>query len=296
MSNVLKIAGLGEILWDVYDDKKYLGGAPTNFAAHVNQAGQYGLILSRIGNDKLGDQLMHELISRNLDVTGIQVDDEKPTGTVKVTLDEQGKPTFDCTSDVAFDYMAFDPKWDLLSGQVDAILFGTLAQRHSVSRQAIQRFLGAATDAVKVFDVNLREWNDEVFNTVKVSFEKADIIKLNDDELELLKTSLKHDGSDHDFIRDLLKTYSINMAAVTYGGEGCEVITDSRVVRHPGFDIKVVDTTGSGDAFAAGLTIKYVQGASLEEIAEFGNRLGAFVATRKGAVPEWTLDDINSFA
>jgi fructokinase len=296
MSNVLKIAGLGEILWDVYDDKKYLGGAPTNFAAHVNQAGQYGLILSRIGNDKLGDQLMHELISRNLDVTGIQVDDEKPTGTVKVTLDAQGKPSFDCTSDVAFDYMKFDAKWDLLSGQVDAILFGTLAQRHNVSRQAIQRFLEAATDAVKVFDVNLREWNDEVLNTVKVSFEKADIIKLNDDELELLKTSLKHEGSDHDFIRDLLKTYSIKMAAVTYGGEGCEVITDSRVVRHPGFDIKVVDTTGSGDAFAAGLTIKYVQGASLEEIAEFGNRLGAFVATRKGAVPEWTLEEVNSFA
>ncbi|MBN1542483.1 carbohydrate kinase [candidate division KSB1 bacterium] len=294
MTHVYKIAGLGEILWDIYDDKKFLGGAPTNFAAHVNQAGQYGLVLSRIGNDRLGDQLMHELISRNLDVSGIQIDPEKPTGTVRVTLDNAGQPTFVCTADVAFDAMQFEKSWATIAGQVDAVLFGTLAQRQDASRQAIHSFLRAAGKALKVYDVNLRGWSDETDKIVKASLTLADLIKLNGDELQILKTAFGSDENDEMFCRQLLDIYSIRLAAVTYGAKGCCLVTGDRTVRHPGFSVKAIDTTGSGDAFAAGMIIQYLQGADLETIAEFGNRLGAFVATRKGAVPEWSLEEVRA--
>jgi fructokinase len=294
MKKMFKIAGLGEILWDIYDDKKFLGGAPTNFAAHVNQAGEYGLILSRIGNDRLGDLLMHELISRNLDVSGIQIDTQKPTGTVKVTLDARGQPSFVCSVDVAFDYMEMNISWRKLAEQVDAVLFGTLAQRHAVSRRAIQAFLKSSDHALKLYDINLRGWSEETENIVKASLTLADLIKLNGDELALLKESYRSTESDVSFCRQLLDVYAIQMAAITYGADGCCLVTSDREVRHPGFQVKAIDTTGSGDAFAAGLIIKYLQGADLEEIAEFGNRLGAFIATRKGAVPEWTMEEVMS--
>lgn len=294
MNNKFKIAGLGEILWDIYGEQKYLGGAPANFAAHVGQAGHEGIILSRIGNDALGQELLAKLGSMDLNSAGIQVDQTKPTGTVHVFLDEKGVPRFDCSRDVAFDNLQFDASWKNLAEQLDAVLFGTLAQRQLPSRQAIQSFLRAAPQAVKVFDINLRGWNDETRQIVDDSLHLSDVIKLNEEELRQLKKALTSSDEDVFFLRRLLQKYQLKLAAVTLGEKGCFLVTESEFVRHPGFAVDMVDTTGSGDAFTAGLMVKLLQKAPLAEMAEFANRLGAFVATQKGAVPRWTVEDIRS--
>jgi fructokinase len=290
-----KIAGLGEVLWDLYEDEKFLGGAPANFAAHVNQAGEYGIILSRIGNDKLGDQLMHELISRNLDVSGIQIDPVKSTGTVRVHLDEAGLPSFDCTHDVAFDFMSFNDLWYPFAKQVDAVLFGTLAQRNAVSKKAIHDFLNHTPHAIKIFDINLRGWSATTEKIVMDSCALANIIKLNQAELAQLKAAWPGPDDDGEYLQEFLGRFDIELAALTLGENGSLLVSGKEVVDHPGFSVRTIDTTGAGDAFAAGMVIKYLEKAPLIDIADFSNRLGAFVTTRKGAVPEWTFEEIMDF-
>ncbi len=293
MEHKYKIAGLGEILWDIYDDKKFLGGAPANFAAHISQSGHIGMVLSRVGDDDLGKEVLTQSGTFKLDVSGLQIDNEFPTGTVQVSLDSQGVPHFQCSQNVAFDHLVFDEKWETIAPKLDAVLFGTLAQRRPDSFIAIQKFLDKAVNAVKVFDINLRGWNNESQKIVENSLQKANIIKLNEDELAQLKAIYGKGKEDIAFIREILVKYNIEMAAVTLGAKGCFIVTKDDYAVHPGYNVKVVDTTGSGDAFAAGFLIKYLAKASLENIAEYGNRLGAYVATQKGAMPVWDISKIN---
>ncbi len=295
MSKKFSIAGLGEILWDIYGEQKYIGGAPANFAAHVHQAGHQGIILSRVGDDALGHELLTHLKAEGLSVEGIQSDSNLPTGTVRVSLNDRGIPSFACSRNVAFDNLEFDSTWQKLAGQIDAVFFGTLAQRQQPSRKAIQAFLRAASPALKVFDVNLRAWNDTIAQIVEESLRQCDVIKLNDQELRLLRTHFPAAADDVAFLRALLQKYDLRLAAVTLGERGCYFVTSSDHVRHPGFQVKVVDTTGSGDAFAAGMVVGLLEGRPLPEIAEFANRLGAFVATQKGAAPRWTMESMQRF-
>ncbi len=292
MRDSLNIAGMGEVLWDVYGEKKYLGGAPANFAAHVNYAGYNAYVLSRVGNDDLGKKIKSTLKKMKINTSGIQTDKKFPTGTVNVTLDDKGIPSFDCTKDVAFDHMQDDSKWSEILGDLDAVLWGTLAQRNEESRQSIQQALKSADDCCKVFDINIRGWDSTIKKTIDESLKLADVIKLNEDELAQLKSSMNKKSNDVVFLRQLLQKYEIELAAVTLGDKGCFLVNDIEYVVHPGFNVTAVDTTGSGDAFAAGMTIKFIQGAELAEIAEYGNRLGAWVATQQGATPKWTPDDI----
>jgi len=284
---------LGEVLWDIYGEQKFLGGAPANFAANVHFAGHHGIILSRVGEDELGYELLRQLRKKGVDGSLIQKDNIKPTGTVRVSVDEHGIPSFECTMDVAFDNMEFSWEWEKLTSGLDAVLFGTLAQRGEQSRCTIQAFLQSAVRAVKVFDVNLRGWNDQVLQTVKDSLALADVIKMNEDELRQLKSVFSGSASDEEFLQDILQRFDLRLAAVTLGENGCFLVGRTKVVRHPGFKVDVKDTTGSGDAFAAGLIMKLLEKKSPQEMAKFGNLLGAFVATQKGAAPFWDQDAID---
>ncbi|NOY57956.1 MAG: carbohydrate kinase, partial [Calditrichaeota bacterium] len=143
-----KIAGLGEVLWDIYGEQKFLGGAPANFAANVHFAGHHGIILSRVGNDVLGIELLQQLHKLGVDDSFIQKDDLKPTGTVRVSVDENGIPSFECNRDVAFDNMELRHEWLELANKLDAVLFGTLAQRGEKSRRTIQAFLKSAVSTL----------------------------------------------------------------------------------------------------------------------------------------------------
>jgi len=280
------IAGLGEVLWDIYGKEKFLGGAPANFAAHAQQLGQTGIILSRVGKDELGEQLREQLEEMQIDSASIQIDPTYSTGTVIVTLDQAGIPSFECTKDVAFDHLEFDRKWQTIALRIDAVLFGTLAQRNEDSRQTILEFLSAASQALKIFDINLRGWNKRTREIVETSLQKADVIKLNDDELATLRNMFGNDKTG-DFVPSLIEKYHLRLVTVTLREKGAVIWTPKDRHYSPGFHVQAVDTTGSGDAFAAALVVKMLEGASVPEMADYANLLGAFVATQKGAVPKW---------
>ncbi|MBN2357781.1 carbohydrate kinase [candidate division KSB1 bacterium] len=289
-----RIAGLGEVLWDIYDDKKLVGGAPANFAAHVTLAGHQGLLLSRVGEDQNGDELMAQLSRFGLDVASVQRDSTKPTGTVRVTVDAAGKPSFQCSHDVAFDALAYDRPWRDRATEVDAVLFGTLAQRHPDSRTTIQAFLADANQALKIFDLNLRGWNEQTAHIVEHGMHVCQVLKINDEELAQLQRNYSGPAQPEPYLQYLLDTYNLQMAALTLGAGGCLLVTPDESVRHPGYRVRVVDTTGCGDAFAAALVVGYLEGAALHGIADFANRLGAFVACYQGAVPRWHYHNLES--
>ena len=289
------IIGLGEILWDIYESQKFLGGAPANFAIHCSQLGDHGIVLSRIGKDELGDEIIRALRSRNIETEYLQIDQEKPTGTVDVALDEHGKPTFTCHEGVAFDYLQADESSELLVKNTHAILFGSLAQRNSIAKRAIQKLISLADNGIAVFDINIRGWDEHTRQVVLDSLRMADIVKMNDDEIKILKSELASNYSDADFLKKLVYDFHLKLAALTSGENGCMLTNGETIVSENGIKVNVVDTTGCGDAFAAGMINKFLRSAALEEIAIFANAVGAFVATFKGATPFYSKDEIEDF-
>ena len=293
---MLTVVGIGEVLWDVYDGDKRLGGAPANFALHVRQLGHDGIVVSRVGRDGLGREILDSLGRMGSPIEYIQVDGEHPTGTVMVSLDAQGRPTFSITPQVAYDYLEYTEDLRTLAERADAVLFGSLAQRNQRTRKAIWEFLRDARKALKVFDVNLRSWDQGTQEVVRESLKLTDLLKVNDDELKRLKELLGRPGEGTEgFLGRLMGEFQVRLVALTLGERGCVLATPEEVLASPAFDIAPVDTTGSGDAFAAGLVVGFLEGKSLRETADLANGLGGFVATRKGAVPPYTLSEIDHF-
>jgi len=290
------IVGIGEVLWDIYRDRRHLGGAPANFAIHAAQAGDQGILVSRVGNDGMGREMIAALRQRRLPVEFLQSDEKKGTGTVMVTLDVKGVPSFRCSRDVAFDYLQNTPELENLAPRADAVLFGTLAQRTPVTRKTILAFLRAAKNAVRLFDVNSRASVAELQVIVPESLELANALKMNHDEMKLLQTILRREhDSPRKFIDYLIKKYALKIVAVTYGEHGCEIFDGAGAGKVDGLSVRVVDTTGAGDAFAAGLMHQLLRGAPLREIAEYANLLAAFLCTQSGATPVFNQQDIEAF-
>lgn len=290
------VVGIGEVLWDIYRDRRHLGGAPANFAIHVTQAGDHGVLVSRIGNDGMGREMLAALRQRQLPLEFLQNDEKKGTGTVMVTLDVRGVPSFRCSRDVAFDYLQNVPELESLAQRTDAVLFGTLAQRSPMTRKTILAFLHAAKNAVRLFDVNSRASVAELQTIVPESLALANAVKMNQDEMKLLQMLLhrEHD-SPRKFIDYLMKKFSLKIVAVTCGENGCEVFDGANTVKIAGLPVRAVDTTGAGDAFAAGLLHQFLRGAPLRECAEYANLLGAFLCTQSGATPIFNQPTIEAF-
>ena len=185
MSKKFRIIGIGEILWDVFPVGKQLGGAPTNFAYHVSAQGHEGIIISRIGNDELGNEAINYLKGMRLVTDYIQFDKNRPTGTVEVRIDDSKQPDYIIKEGVAWDFLEWRPNFKMLLKSVDAVCFGTLAQRNTISRNIILKFLGSLeNNTVKILDINLRQnfFNRQI---IEESLRLSDILKLNRSELEI---------------------------------------------------------------------------------------------------------------
>ncbi|RMG54026.1 MAG: hypothetical protein D6723_05960 [Acidobacteria bacterium] len=182
--------------------------------------------------------------------------------------------------------MEWTPQWQQLAGAADAVCFGTLAQRAPRSRQTIHRFLEATSpDCLRLFDVNLRSSYYSV-ELLRRSFQRAEVAKLNDEELRRVTELLELGGSDLvGRAERLRRTFDLTVVCITRGARGSLLVAESEVVEHPGVMVDVVDTVGAGDAFTAALAYHYLRGASLTAMSEAANRLGALVAARRGAVP-----------
>ena len=280
------VVGLGELLWDLLPSGKQLGGAPANFAYITNLLGGTGIPASRIGDDSLGAEALQKLAQLGLSADFVQRDPAHATGTVKVEIDSAGQPRFEILQPVAWDFLEWTKPWAQLAGEADSVCFGSLAQRSAQSRSTIRSFLHATRpEAVRVFDVNLRQ-NFYSRDVLSEAIKLATIVKLNHDELpKIMQLFELENRGEKDSARRLLSEYDLKLVCVTRGDRGSLLISAHEYHEHAGIKVKVADTVGAGDAFTATLVHGYLRGASLAQINDAANRVGAWVASQSGATP-----------
>jgi len=290
------IVAFGELLWDILPSCTVLGGAPFNFAYRVNSLGDTGLMVSCLGRDELGRKAFEQVVQLGLDTTYIQWDGSLPTGTVQVSFDEDNKPDYIIVPQVAYDQIELtDTLIDAVS-TADCLCFGTLSQRSEESRKTIEQLLERADISLKLLDINLRK-DCYSLETIIFSLQKADVLKLNEDEAHQLGRMLKVSNRNiPEFCEEMLTKWSLEHCVVTLGEKGAFAMSaGGERVYVPGYKVKLADSIGSGDAFSAGFVNKLLRGTSISEAGRFGNVLGALVATKEGATSEVTLDEIGLF-
>lgn len=281
------VVGLGELLWDCFPDARRPGGAPANVAFHARQLGLDGRILSRVGRDDLGDELLAFVAAHGLPTDHIQRDESHPTGRVDVTLNEQREPTYTFLEDVAWDRLESDaPARDLMAHSA-AVCFGTLAQRSRHSRAAIQGCLHAApADCVIVYDVNLRRpWYERAW--LEQSFQRAQVVKMNDEEVRSVSGLFELASEDPEHLAKFLHAeFAVALFCVTRGARGCLLFDDQgHAVQQPAREIEVADPVGAGDAFTAALIFARLRGLSLTATASLATEVAGRVAEQHGAMP-----------
>lgn len=282
MSNI--VVGLGEILWDVFPQRKVLGGAPANFAYHVSQFGYNGYAVSAIGNDLLGKEILESLSSKKLNYL-IETTDF-PTGTVEVMLNKAGVPQYEIYENVAWDNIPFTARTENLAKTTQTVSFGSLAQRNKVSRDTIKKFIQAMPeDSLKIFDINLRQhfYTKEIIHD---SLQLSNVLKINDEEV-LMVAELYNmkDDNEQDICIKLLKDYNLNVVILTKGEEGSYVFTTKETSYQPTPKIHVADTVGAGDSFTAAFVASYLHGDRITDAHKLAVEVSAYVCTQHGAMP-----------
>lgn len=279
-----KVVGIGEILWDVFPEGKVLGGAPANFAYHATQLGLEGYAISAIGKDDLGEEVLEVLKGKPLQY--MLEETNYPTGTVKVTLNGNGIPEYEICENVAWDNIPLTAGMKELAKQADAVCFGSLAQRHQVSRSTIQAFVGLVdTNALKIFDINLRQ---SFFNKAIIvdSLQMANVLKINEEELvrvaELLDIT---DVGERLVCQRLMDNYDLKIVVLTRGENGSFVFSKdgSSFLDTP--KVKVADTVGAGDSFTGAFVAGLLNGDDIAKAHKRAVEVSAYVCTQKGAMP-----------
>jgi fructokinase len=269
----MRIVSIGEILWDVFGAVDHLGGAAFNFAAHARKLGHDVVFVSAVGDDARGRRALERMAALGLTTNYVQIVNA-PTGVVTVHLDAAGQPDFTIHRPAAYNLVDFaeqelqlDPDW---------IYFGTLHQFDPLSREVTRRLLAANPYAKRFYDVNLRP---RCYTPVLVAelLHSADVVKLNEQELAQ--------------VEQWFGKLDIKSLCVTHGEKGCRVQLGDDRAEVPGYAIEVADTVGAGDAFAAAFVHGLGQGWGAAQIGDFANRVGALVASRHGAIPDWTIDE-----
>ncbi len=284
MENI--VVGMGEALWDVLPEGKKIGGAPANFAYHVSQFGLPSAVVSAVGKDALGDEIIENFTSKGLNHLIATV--PYPTGTVQVEIDQAGIPQYDIKENVAWDNIPYTAMLENLAQRTKAVCFGSLAQRNIVSRKTINLFLDAMPqdpDSLVVFDVNLRQgfYNKEILCN---SMKRCNILKINDEELVTISRMFGYPGIDlQDKCWILLGKYNLKMLILTCGINGSYVFTPGTVSFQPTPTVEVADTVGAGDSFTAAFIASILRGKTVAEAHCKAVETSAFVCTKKGAMP-----------
>ena len=280
------VIGMGEALWDVLPEGKKLGGAPANFAYHVSQFGLPSCVVSAVGNDKLGTEILDNFREKKLDHLVETV--PYPTGTVQVELDAEGVPRYEIKEGVAWDNIPYTRALDELARHTRAVCFGSLAQRSIVSRTTINRFLDAMPDGegqLKIFDINLRQ-NFYTKEVLCQSMQRCNVLKINDEELVTISRMFGYPGIDlQDKCWILLAKYNLKMLILTCGVNGSYVFTPGHVSFVETPTVQVADTVGAGDSFTAAFTAAIIRGRSVREAHQLAVDTSAYVCTQQGAMP-----------
>ncbi|MDD4869408.1 MAG: carbohydrate kinase [Kiritimatiellae bacterium] len=292
----IKLLSFGEVLWDIINGQAYIGGAPFNLAAHASRCGLESYLLTRVGTDELGNRVLVEMDRLNVFRQYVQNDHKHPTGTVTVSLSASGQPSYVIHENVAWD--CIDVNNNILSALVsecfDVICFGTLAQRKTIVRKSLVKVLEQLKDVPAFFDVNLRQ-NYYSLELLVAGLKRTTILKLNDAEVLVLSDLIfGRKMSGPEFVQILQKEFPVQVVLLTMGEKGCLVAEKGTVETLEGHRVKVADTVGAGDAFSAAFLAGWLRGKTAVEAAEMGNMLGAFVASRSGAIPEYSEEIQNN--
>lgn len=288
-----KIVCFGEVLWDVFPDHKTIGGAPLNVALRLSSFGNEVIMISSVGEDANGKEILRFAESNSINIDLIQVTKEFKTGKVNVILDEQGAATYNIKTQSAWDNIKIT---DVLKKKVrstDAFVFGSLVARNDVSQNTLFELLKVAP--YKFFDVNLRppHYSKEIL--IKL-MQEADFIKFNDDELmEICNYYNFHSNNLESNIKFIAKQTRTDRICVTLGKNGAILFLNNNFFKNKGFLIKIKDTVGAGDSFLASLISKLLENKPPQEALDFASAVGAIVASSKGANPKIEERDIKRF-
>lgn len=283
----LLVVGMGEALWDMLPEGRKLGGAPANFAYHVSQFGLDSRVVSAVGDDELGNEILANFAEKQLDCQIEKV--AYPTGTVQVTLDEKGVPCYEIKEGVAWDNIPYTPALENLAKQTHAVCFGSLAQRNAVSRETINRFIDQMPEdenVLKIFDINLRQhfYSKEL---IEASLKKSNVLKINDEELVVVGEMFGFADIDfQDKCWILLAKYNLKMLILTCGTEGSYVFTSGEVSFLETPQVQVADTVGAGDSFTGAFVAAILSGKTVKDAHRLAVDVSAFVCTQNGAMPE----------
>lgn len=284
----------GEVLWDIFPSGSRAGGAPFNVAYNLFKMGIDTKMLSRIGNDQLGHQLLNQIEDWGITTDFIQIDQEKATGTVLADFDEHGEAKYDIVQEVAWDYILALPEHKELIQHSEAFVFGSLVTRSEASQNTLLELLEYSK--FRVFDVNFRPPFIN-FEFIKKLLHKADLVKMNKAELRTILEYLGEDYIDEDTsIRHIQTYFNLNEIVLTKGSKGARYFVGDTAYNFPAVHIEIADTVGSGDSFLAGFLSKRILGKSPEEIMKQATALGAFITSKSGACPDYTYEDFKAFS
>jgi len=286
MNKKFKIAGIGEVLWDVFGEQKAFGGAPANFACYCNAFGAEAYVISCMGNDKPGREGLDFLVSHGVNISGIVISEAFETGIVNVELDAEGKPEYEIRKNVAWDNIPFTKEMEEIAKKMDVVCFGSLSQRNIISKTSIEKFLDVTSpECLRMFDINIREnyYSDDI---ILSSLKRANALKINDDELPLLAKLLGISGSDEEQVNAILKQYNLKLVILTCGAKGALMVSENEL----SFEAapkpqSIISTVGAGDSFTAAAIVGYLQYKKLSEINKHANAVASYVCTQTGAVP-----------
>ncbi|MBB72884.1 MAG: carbohydrate kinase [Planctomycetaceae bacterium] len=279
------IASLGEILWDVFPHGRRFGGAPANFACHAAALGAKVFLVSRVGDDALGKQAYKVLQRPRLSTRFVGQSDRFPTGQVQVTLDENGVAHYTFGQDEAWDHLDGAQELMELAPQVEAVCFGTLGQRQDAAQRTIYQFLDATSQtALRVLDLNLRPpyYNDM---TLRESLNRANVLKLNTEELEELEQRYRLSGETDEMLQQLREAFTFDCVALTRGPDGAMLVTAREHCEYRPPPVHVEDTVGAGDMYTAALVVGLLRGDPLVEVNRAACQLAAYVCTQAGGAP-----------
>jgi fructokinase len=292
----VRIVSIGEVLWDVIEEKEYLGGAPFNFAAHASRLGHTVFFVSAVGRDERGGRVLARMAEMGLSTRYVRALDTHPTGVVTVELDAAGQPQFTIHHPAAYDApeLADRDVDELLSPKPDWIYFGTLFQMSPQARELTNTLLAAGRGARLFYDVNLRK-DSYQGPLVRELMARARVVKLNEEEARVIDTVFGRPArSLEDFCRSYAREFSWESVCVTRGEKGCALLVGEEYVEASGYAVRAQDTVGAGDAFAAAFVHGLGMNWAPREIADFANRVAALVASRPGAIPPWTLEEVRA--
>lgn len=292
-ANKHEIVCFGEVLWDILPSGAVPGGAPMNVAYNLHKLKKSAALITKIGIDDEGKKLINAFSAKGVCTDFFQVDYEYETGKVYARPNKDHEMTYDIVQPVAWDFIQWEDALQELVQDAHFFVFGSLAARNKISKETLFSLLEMAKN--KVLDINLRapHFNKAI---VEELLKKADLVKMNIAELELITGWVSNYTGITDRVNAIRDKFKIDTMVVTRGGDGAVLYMNDDIIMHNGFKIDVVDTVGSGDAFLAGLLARLLENAKPEEALEFASKMGAFIATQRGPCPDYELQDVENLS